>query len=227
MTPFAIAFHHATPHGILAAVHLPDSSEPVPTPVLDRLHPAEAAQARTLGGYRQVSFVGGRLALAAAVSWAGAPVGPILPDDRGAPRLPRGWTGSVSHKRTLAVGMIARDVDGTLGCDLEDYGPPREGIAERVLRPEELDEVMRLPAERRWISILLRFSLKEALYKALDPHVRRWVGFHEVAVHPELQGRARLSLHLAAGEGPFEASARYDWLHGRVLTSVRLTAPTR
>ncbi|MCB9685120.1 MAG: 4'-phosphopantetheinyl transferase superfamily protein [Alphaproteobacteria bacterium] len=222
MKPFDVAFHHATPHGVMSAIHIPDSPDPVPEEVLARLPAEEAAHARTLKGYRQPSFVGGRLALRRACEQLGHQVPPILPDARGTPVLPGTLSGSVSHKRDLAIGMVGSSVHGTLGVDLEDYGPARLGIADSVLRPEELSAIAPLPDARRWIAILVRFSLKESVYKALDPHVRRYVGFHEAFVEPDLQGGARIALHLANAEGPFTAEGRYDWLHGRLVTSVRL-----
>lgn len=222
MKPFTLAWHHANPHGVLSAVHLPDSPDPVPDGVLGALPQEERAHALTLGGYRQVHFVGGRLALRAARRQLGAPLGAVLPDERGTPVAPEGWSVSVSHKKPLAIAMVARDVDGTLGVDLEEPLPARPNIAERVLRPAELEEVADLDPARRWNAILLRFSMKEAIYKALDPYVRRYVGFKEAEVTPDLSGRASVRLDLEGGEGPFAVDARYDWLHGFLVTSVRI-----
>lgn len=223
MKPFALAYHHATAHGLVAAVHLPDTPDPVPDEVLAELHPGEADHARTLRAYRQVSFVGGRLAMRHACQQLGLQPTAVLPDDRGRPTLPDGLAGSLTHKRTLAVAMVSRSHGDTLGIDLEDYGPPRPGIAPRVLTAHELELVQGLQDEqRRWLATLLRFSIKESVYKALDPWVRRYVGFHEAHVDPDTDGGARVHLQLAHGEGPFRVDARYDWLHGRLLTSVRI-----
>jgi 4'-phosphopantetheinyl transferase EntD len=222
MNCYTVAFQHASPHGVLAAVHIPDSPDPVPEEILARLPAAEADHARSLRGYRQVQFVGGRIALRRACEQLGVRPTPILSTDRGAPLVPAGLAGSVSHKRTLAVGMVASSRDGTLGVDLEDYGPPRPSIARHILTPAELAAVEALPEDRRWTAILQRFSIKEAIYKAVDPYVRRYVGFHEAMVWPDLQKTARVELCLANGEGPFAVDARYDWLHGRLVTSVRI-----
>ncbi len=212
----------ANPHGVLGAIAIPDGPDPVPADVLQHLADAEARHAATLRGYRQVQFVGGRLALRAARRHVGAPLGPVLPDERGTPLMPPGFVGSVSHKRTIAVAMVGIDDGATLGVDVEDYGPPRMRIADRVLRPDELRAVLELPEDRQWISTVLRFSIKEAIYKAIDPWVRRWVGFDEAEVWPDLSGRAAVTLHLAQGEGPFDVDARYAWWQGRILTSVRI-----
>ena len=227
MPSYEIAFHHATAHGVLSAVHIPDAPDPVPDDVLARLHADEAALARTLRKYRQVQYVGGRLALRAALEQLDGPAVPSLTDDRGAPVLPRGFTGSISHKRDLAVAMVARAAHGTIGVDLEDYAPARMGIADRILLPEEIAAIDALPEERRWIALVLRFSIKESIYKALDPHVRRYVDFHEAIVHPDLYGGAEVRLQLEKGEGPFDVEARYEWLHGRIVTSVRIRRSMR
>ena len=225
MSAWSLGFHHANAHGVLAAFHLVDGPEPVPADVLARLPIEEQAFAATLRGYRQGQFVAGRFALRAACEQLGLNAPPLLPDDRGAPRLPAGWTGSISHKGDLAVGMVARAGQGRIGIDLEDYGPPRPSIARRILTPAELALVEALPDERRWFAILIRFSVKEAIYKALDPYVRRYVGFDEAEVDLDPDGRATVRLTLARGEGPFLAEARYEWLRGRLLASARIRRP--
>jgi enterobactin synthetase component D len=223
VTAFTIAYHHASVDGVLSAVHLPDSPEPAPEAVLERLPPAEAELAKSLRGYRQTQFVGGRLALRAACGQLGVTPPPLLQTPRGAPILPKGLVGSVSHKSKLAVAMASRDDHRTLGVDLEDYGPERLNIAPRVLTAGELDEVRKLQHDRQWMAILIRFSIKEAIYKALDPIVQRYVGFHEAIVTPDLSGNAKVHLALANQEGPFEVDAHYEWLHGQLLTSVRIS----
>ncbi|MFK7927967.1 MAG: 4'-phosphopantetheinyl transferase [Myxococcota bacterium] len=222
MNPFALAYHHASEHGIIAAVHLPDSSDPVAEDVLLRLHPGEATYASTLKGFRQVSFVGGRLALRLAAQQLGQQPAAVLPDPRGTPQLPDELIGSISHKRTLAVAMVAKNHGWSIGMDLEDYGPPRPGIAKKVLTPRELQQISALPEPRQWLATLVRFSIKESIYKALDPWVRRYVAFQEAEVIPDNDGGAEVQLDLTGGEGPFVVRARYAWLHGRLLTSVQI-----
>ncbi len=224
---YQVAYHHATPHGVVSAVHIPDSREPVPDDILATLPPEEAAHASTLRGYRQVQYVGGRIALRQACGQVGVRPGILRATERGAPILPEGFVGSISHKRDLAVGMVARDGLGTLGVDLEDYAPSRLRIIDHVLTEAECAELAPLPEDRRWIALLMRFSIKESIYKALDPYVGRYVGFHEAEVRPDLHGDAEVTLNLKNDEGPFEVRARYEWLWGRLLTSVRIRSACR
>ena len=138
---------------------------------LARLPELERARAAALSPNRRREFIAGRTALHLALGSDAA----ILSDDRGAPALPPGWVGSVSHKRELATALVAPAGTGHIGVDLEHAAAPRTDIARRILTPREQAA---LPDRGR--AVTLRFSIKEAIYKAIDPYVRRYVGFTEV-----------------------------------------------
>ena len=99
----------------------------------------------------------------------------ILPDDRGAPILPAGFVGSLSHKGEHAAALVAPDTGARVGVDLEYARAPRQPIERRILTPRE-------QASIRGRDVTLAFAIKEAIYKAIDPFVRRYVGFTEVEV---------------------------------------------
>jgi 4'-phosphopantetheinyl transferase EntD len=159
-----------TAHGtcVIATLTDPDAL----AEALAALPAAEQAYARSLGEIRRRDLVLGRTALHTALGdFATA----ILPDDRGAPVLPAGWTGSVSHKDARGAAIVAPAGAGWVGVDLELAAAPRQDIARRILTPLEQAQ---LPD--RGAAVTLRFALKEAIYKAVDPVVRRYVGFTEV-----------------------------------------------
>ncbi len=83
---------------------------------------------------RRRELVTGRTALHAAI---GDREAPILADDRGAPALPAGWVGSISHKGALAAAIAAPAGDGWVGVDVERAAPSRVDIAGRILTPRE------------------------------------------------------------------------------------------
>jgi enterobactin synthetase component D len=200
---FERRFAAVLPFGVVVGVSLPAE------PPDDRgwpaaLHADERAFARTLRDGRRAAWLGGRLALRGALEGAGVAVPePILATDRGGPRLPPEAVGSISHKASLAIGLAApaRSPALTLGVDLEEARPLRFDVAERVLTQAERTE---LPAAgpARDAHLLRAFSAKEAIYKALDPWVRRFVGFHEAEI-AFAGGRLAARLTLARGEGPF------------------------
>ena len=210
------------PHGLLAAVHLPSSTDALPPEILRRLHPAERESAEQMRGYRQTQWVGGRLAAKAAVNALGADMGALLTDPFGAPRGPKSLTISISHKRSLALALVARKSHGIVGMDFEEIGQERQQIASKVLRPEEMAVIESLPEHRRWTAILLRFSMKEALYKAIAPRLQRYVAFEEAHVDIELDGETRIRLELEKGQPPAHIEGRYEWIPEGLVSTVRV-----
>src|SRR5688572_31816160 len=120
-----------TPHGSCVLVELDDAAV---GEALAALPAAEQAHARSLGDVRRRELIAGRTALHLAL---GDFSHAILADDRGAPILPAGWVGSVSHKGAFAAAIIARAGAGWVGIDLERASAPRADIATRILTPRE------------------------------------------------------------------------------------------
>lgn len=180
---------------------------------LSLLPAAEQALCTSWAPRRQATFAAGRAALRTALVLAGVvptvdDVGPVGRDDRGAPvlpPLPHPVRVSLTHKDTIAaalvdVGDVA--VATTMGLDLElDDGRDRKStdkLAAQVLLPDEL-AALDDDDDRRRRQLFERFSLKEALYKGLDPFVRRYVGFLEVGVVVDHQ---RATFTLPGSEHP-------------------------
>lgn len=203
----------------------------------DALHSEEVALADALPGTRRPLFVAGRVAMRAAMRQAlrasdVAPP-PVLRTPRGAPHLPDALTGSISHKGTRALaGVLSRASDVQhFGIDLErrptvskSHAP---SIASRILTAKERDALAtydqavvhahggdephaaRLHRERT----LLYFAIKEAIYKAIDPFVERYVRFTEVEVALHDDGTTAVTLalpELSPGDVHVDAWWRMD-----------------
>jgi 4'-phosphopantetheinyl transferase EntD len=216
-TPFSLAFARPCSFGTLAAVHLPSGVEAVTNDVLDRLDPQERAVAMTLRARRQIEFTGGRLAFRALKPDAA----PLIIGERGEPLCPPGFSVSLTHKDDLALAIVGEAAEGTLGLDLEGDARERMTIANRVLRPEEQAVVAQLPDAdaEKWRAVLLRFAIKEAAYKAIHPHLQRFVGFQEALVVLGAEGEATLSIVTEPG---LVLEACWESLGGpRILALVR------
>ena len=190
-----------TPHGRCLIVELDDTSPLVGD---------EVAIAAALGPVRRREFVSGRAALR---SLLGEPVA-IVADDRGAPQLPAGWVGSISHKGERAAALIAPAGQGFVGLDIELAAPPRQPIEKRILTPREQQRV----SDGR--DVTRHFAIKEAIYKAIDPMVRRYVGFTEVELEIAADGSCVVHI-LDASRLPVVVEAWWQERDGLWLATAR------
>jgi 4'-phosphopantetheinyl transferase EntD len=215
-----VAFDLSLEHGRCIGLYLPKGDEPVAALADSVLLPDERTFAEGLGSVRRRSWVGGRAALRVALSRAGLHAPAVLADARGAPRLPVSVAASISHKEDVAVALVASASAGVhLGVDIETDTDRVLDISSKVLADDELRELARLAPHDRGREVLLRFSAKESIYKAIDPFVARWVGFKEVSVSPHPAGDAAVVARLA--EGPFDIEVRWRRFDGIVLTTAR------
>lgn len=179
--------------GRLVAVALPGAVDAAPpAEALERLHQQERAAAAAMLPRRRRTFVGGRVALRRALRGVGAgEPPPMLSDDRGAPRLPGGFCGSIAHKDEIAVALAQRADGWARGVDVEPMRALSWALARRIVTPEERAVLEAEPDDdARGRALLRSFAAKEAIYKAIDPWLRRWVGFLEVVLHPVGDGLA-------------------------------------
>lgn len=159
-------------------------------------HPDEVEFGRTLKKTRN-SFWLGRLALRIALDF---PDYPILKDEYGRPQVKEDFFGSISHKEDKGVAIVSPSVTDDrnsdivlsgVGIDLEVTSRPgRSSIAKRILTENERQSLGNLPGITVDEEVLLRFSLKEAIYKAAHPVLRQYVGFQEAEVTPYSDGTA-------------------------------------
>jgi 4'-phosphopantetheinyl transferase EntD len=127
--------------------------------------------------------------------------------------LPPGFVGSISHKAERAAALVAPVGQGFVGVDIELAAPSRLAIERRILTPRE----QTLVSGRE---VTLFFSIKEAIYKAIDPIVRRYVGFTEVELDVRSDGSVKVTV-LDAARLPVEIEASWREHDGHWLATAR------
>ncbi len=147
-------------------------------------------------------FIGGRIALRRAFDILQvSELAPIMRDSWGAPILPMHLTGSISHKDYYAVGVAAIDDKGRVGVDIERCNnKAATTLQRRILTDNERATLGKLPNIPIEEDILLRFSFKESVYKAIHPFLPRSIDFAEVEVYPSADGTAELKFLLKTKE---------------------------
>ena len=188
--PYAAQVVHRHRYGVIAGA--PYTQGSVPDRATRQLHTEERAAAAAAGPARSAGWAAGRLALRTALLALGStPIrDPILPTERGAPAMPEGFVGSISHKDGIALALATSDHGQRLGIDIEAMAPRRERIASRVLRPEELASIEQLPRDQWWQQVVIRFSLKEAAYKAIDACLCDELGFTDFSTRLQISAPA-------------------------------------
>lgn len=201
-------FHESL--GVLAILPLEED-------LSEQLLPNERTPLARFGPSRRRTYAGGRVALRAALAELGAPDVAILSDERGAPVLPPGFSGSIAHKDTLAVALaVASEPGRFVGVDVEDAEPLRVDVSRHVLTDEEQRACAGLEEAERLRVLRVTFAVKEAIYKAIAPVCRRYVGFREVAVAiglgPEHPSRRDATLRCAfEPPSPVPLAVRARW----------------
>lgn len=153
--------------------------DPVPIAARQLLLRTEEQFAATLEAPdRQREWIAGRLSMAAALSNLSAPRLPILTLHSGAPSIPTGFAGSISHKGPLTVALAAVAVPA-VGIDLECVEENDQKLAMKVLTEAERSR-MPLVDEVRALYITAHFAVKEAIFKALRKEDQSTTDFEHI-----------------------------------------------
>jgi len=197
------------------------------------LHPQEVAFGVSQPKeHARDSFFVGRLAMREALRLEqNSAHASILKDQHGRPIVPRGYLGSISHKRNVGVALVtttsttsdeSETVEG-VGIDIEQTLTKRD-IAKKVLTPTEISELGKVEGVTIEEEVLLRFSMKESLYKAMHPILCQYVGFQEAEVTPYPDGTASVEWNIENGRHDMFQDVSVHWrrMGEYFLTSARI-----
>ena len=164
------------PFGLLVCAVCPGA---VPRAVFEALHPAEREYAGTLEGDRHREWTAGRLCLSSALARLSPTRVPLLVRSSGAPCLPVGIAGSISHKGPLTMALSDRMTRG-IGIDVECAEHGDERLAQRVLTTNERLSLSDLDDEGAAMFVAVHFAAKEAIYKMLSTEEQLAVDFEDI-----------------------------------------------
>ena len=158
---------------------------------------------------RRREFATGRYLAKQAMARIGVTPASIPRDDERRPVWPAGCMGSITHAEGLAVAAVARDqAFKGLGIDLEAADRVTAELHDKLFTEHELSAYQ--AADGRWPGLV--FSAKEAGYKAVNPLVGKFIGFHEAEIDIDWQhhtfairyvGEHKPNSVLETGEGHF------------------------
>lgn len=131
--------------------------------------------------YRRNFRLGRAAAREALYSLGFSEIVPVVRNQTGAPEWPKGFIGSISHKDGIGVAAVGK-TDGIkmLGIDLECITGSNSRIKDRIKDRVAHERELPFLESQGDIGVIMLFSAKEALYKALSPVHRRFIGFKDV-----------------------------------------------
>jgi 4'-phosphopantetheinyl transferase EntD len=153
------------------------------------LFPEEERLVRSAVDKRRHDFTTGRACARRALERLGIGAVAIPSGERGMPLWPPGVVGSITHCRGYRAAAVARAGElASVGIDAEVHEPLPDGVLRHVAFGPEIDRVA-APRDGVCLDKLL-FSAKEAIYKAWFPLAGRWLGFEDVDLTIDVEGRS-------------------------------------
>lgn len=147
--------------------------------------PAERQATRKFAPKRMLDFERGRYCARMALSRFGRQDDAILVGASREPIWPNGIIGSISHcDGTSAAAVYAGDDLLGIGIDLERLQFLEPGVLDQICGPEELQWMASRQSDGQFSTVV--FCIKEAIYKSVWPHLRRFIEFREISVIPNL-----------------------------------------
>ena len=135
--------------------------------------------------YRKMEFFAGRFcAFQALMALRGIPFAPIGMSEDRSPIWPSGIVGAITHSEGIALAVVGEDKNYRgIGIDIERKLSHAHAcqLSRQVLSPGETWQKWGSTHEFSLL-ITLIFSLKESLFKALHPEVKRFFGFNSAKV---------------------------------------------
>ncbi|WP_193161639.1 4'-phosphopantetheinyl transferase family protein [Microbulbifer hainanensis] len=131
---------------------------------------------------RKAEFLAGRYCAKAALSELGYFHTPVAIGHNRCPAWPAGISGSISHSENRAVCVVSRNFQG-VGIDITHKIPGKiiSEINTSILNKNE-EDICKSYADPTQDGVTLIFSMKEALFKALYPQVKKYFDFLDVEV---------------------------------------------
>ena len=168
------------------------------------LYPEELALTKKMSSKRLYDFSSGRYAARKLLLNYEIEKHPILIGENRAPIWPTGIIGSISHSENLCIAVISdKKALNSIGVDIESSKRINADILPLICNEEEISHIKLLEKASN-INILtnakLIFSIKESLFKCLNPLINNWIDYKEMQVKIDLKQRTYLATPISANQ---------------------------
>ncbi len=193
------------------------------------LHPEEQALTRPMANKRLADFRASRYVASQALSQIGYNNFPVLINQHRGPVWPLGVVGSLSHCDGIALAVVnSESAVQSIGVDIESYSAMAPNLYRMICDEQELQHLQQFAQPGLMAKVI--FSVKESIYKCLNPLLKQWIDFKDVSIEldpvarkykaiPNNKINAQLNIDSIYGEWLVESEYLYSscWLTGRSL----------
>ena len=161
-------------------------TEPINTSAIE-IYPEEQQYIKNAAQARVAEFSAGRSCAKKALTQLGITNFPLHVGKERQPVWPNTIVGSISHcKSHVGVAVAEKNHFASIGLDIETIKPLRYNISSHVCTSKERQWLSQLSKEQHELMLILIFSLKEAIYKAVYAHTHIKLAFKDVTVIPNI-----------------------------------------
>ena len=162
-----------------------------------QLYPEEQHYIKNAAQARVAEFSAGRHYAKNALSQLGINNFPLHAGKDRQPLWPNNITGSITHcKNLIGVVVAHKEHFAAIGLDIETIKPLRYNISRHICTEKEKQWLGQFSSEEHDLMLIVLFSLKEAIYKAVYQHTHIKLGFKDVTVIPNIgDNSAQAILH--------------------------------
>ena len=161
------------------------------------LHPAEQELIAGAILKRTLEFTTGRYCAHQGLHKLGITDFPILRGEQREPIWPEGIVGSIAHCHDIAGAVVAKKRNiKSVGLDLERRKHVMPEIARHICTDDEISWIRQQGTDRQNLSLLILFSLKEAVFKCVYQATRVQLKFKQCVVSlDQTSGKASARLY--------------------------------
>jgi len=131
---------------------------------------------------RRAEYLAGRICASRALNKLGLKKTNVTSNTDRSPSWPNGIVGSITHTNNFSAAIVARSESViALGIDCENLLSVTDAmkIKNQIIHEDEKPEKYYVSLNIN-VFVTLVFSAKESLYKALYPHVNKFINFHDI-----------------------------------------------
>ncbi len=173
------------------------------------LHPEEQSLTGSMAKKRLEDFKSSRYVASLALNQLGYENFPLLINQHRGPVWPRTVVGSLTHCDGIAFAVANyNSAVRSIGIDLEAYTTMAPNLYRMICSEQELTHLQQFEQPELMAKVI--FSVKESIYKCLNPLLNEWIDFKDVSIELDPQARK----YRAAPNSKIAAQLKMEFIEG-------------